>query len=139
MASPEVYAAFHDRLVAQWSTTPLVFENEAYETANTPTAFVYVEVFGDDLNQESVGAPGANMWLETGLTYLHVMVPSGTGTTLARTYARQLTNLFREQAVAAGLFMPEMSIGAGDPGRDFPNYWAMTVSIHWYRRDITGA
>jgi hypothetical protein len=33
--------------------------------------------------------------------------------------------------------MPEMSIGAGDPGRDFPNYWAMTTTVFWRRWDIT--
>jgi hypothetical protein len=64
------------------------------------------------------------------------MTPSGRGSRTARDYCNKLLYLFREQPIAQ-LFMPEMSIGAGDPGRDFPDYFAMTASIFWYRRDIT--
>jgi hypothetical protein len=33
--------------------------------------------------------------------------------------------------------MPEMSIGAGDPGRNFPDYFALTATIFWRRWDVT--
>lgn len=137
MASPTAFAAFHDTLVAEWEDTPLVFENEHYDLPNTPAPFLYVEIVGDEMNQDTIGAPGANMWLETGFTYIHVMVPSGAGTAAARGYANAALNLFREQAIG-GLNMPQMSIGAGEPGKDFPGYWALTATIIWDRRDITG-
>lgn len=136
MSSLTVYDAFEQRLTDQWSTTPLVFENQFYELPDTPAPFVYVEVFGDTYNQDTVGAPQNNEWLEQGVTYLHVMTPSGQGSRLARTYANSLLYLFREQPIG-NLFMPEMSIGAGDPGKDWPGYWAMSATIFWHRRDIT--
>jgi hypothetical protein len=135
MASLTAFDAFATRL-ADWTTTPVVFENEFYELPDEPAAFIYVEVFGDAYDQETTGAPGENMWQENGVTYLHVMVPSGRGSRLGRDYANQLLYLFREQPIST-LFMPEMSIGAGDPGRDFPNYWAMTTTVFWRRWDIT--
>jgi Bacteriophage related domain of unknown function len=135
MASLTAYDAFVTRL-ASWTICPVVYENQFFETSNEPAPFVYVEIFGDTYDQETLGAPRANQWLESGITYLHVMTPSGRGSRTARDYANQLLYLFREQPIAT-LFMPEMSIGAGDPGRDFPAYFAMTATIFWYRRDIT--
>lgn len=137
MSSLTAYDAFASRLAA-WGTTPVRFENEFCQDlldSNCP-AFVYVEVFGDTYDQDTMGAYQANEWLERGVTYLHVMTPSGQGSRQARQYANSLLYLFREQPIAT-LFMPEMSIGAGEPGKDFPNYFAITASIFWHRRDIT--
>lgn len=136
MSSLTAYDAFEVRLRTGWATTPLVMENEFYQLPDTPAPFVYVEIFGDTYDQDTLGAPQANEWLERGVTYLHVMTPSGQGTRLARQYANSLLYLFREQPIAT-LFMPEMSIGAGDPGKDWPGYFALTASIAWRRRDIT--
>lgn len=145
MASPEVFDAFQATLNAGWTQTGIVFENQfAQDYTEAGLPFVYVEVYGDTFNQESVGAPGQNMWREDGAAYLHVMVKSGDGSAQARTWAKQLLALFREQSIVVNattgeqLHMPQMSIGAGQPGRDFPGYWAMTATITWYRRDITG-
>lgn len=136
MSSLTAYDAFEQRLRSGWTQSPLVFENEFYELPDTPSPFVYVEIFGNSYDQETAGAPGANYWVEQGVTYLHVMTPSGRGSRDARNYANQLLYLFREQPIST-LFMPEMSIGAGDPGRDWPDYFAITASIFWHRRDIT--
>lgn len=136
MASVISFDAFHDRLVAAWTATPLVFENEKYDLPDIPSAFVYVEIWGDDFSQESFGAPQANHWVEHGTTSMHVMIPSGDGTRQARVYAGQLLALFREQPIGT-LVMPDMSIGEGSPGKDFPNYFALTASIHWSRRETT--
>ncbi|WP_416065416.1 hypothetical protein ACK9YZ_01320 [Rhizobium sp. ZK1] len=139
MSSFATFDAFHTRL-ADWTATPVIFENEFAQELlenNTP-AFVYVEIFGDSYDQESFGAAGSNMFLEEGVTWMHVMTPSGKGSALARQYADQLLNLFREQPIGE-LFMPQMSIGAGDPGQDFPNYFSIAAIIRWRRRDITGS
>jgi hypothetical protein len=141
MSSPTAFDAFKgvlDTYAASAGALPVRYENEFSQDlldANTP-AWVFVEVYDDSYRQDTMGAPGANVWEETGVTYLHVMVPSGEGSVSARTYARTLMNLFREKPIG-DLFMPEMSIGAGQPGRDFPNYFAMTLTISWTRRDIT--
>ena len=138
MASPEAYDAFHDTLVPGWTATPVIFENDPVPAPDTAAPFLYVEIVGDTFDQETIGAPGANTWLESGFTYIHVMVPNKTGSRAARAYAKDVLALFREQSIA-GLNMPRMSIGAGEPGRDFPKYWALTATIIWDRRDITGS
>ncbi len=135
MSSLTAYDAFVGRLGA-WNLSPVVFENEFYQLPDTPAPFVYVEIFGDTYDQDTMGAPQANEWLERGVTYMHVMTPSGQGTRQARQYANSLLYLFREQPIST-LFMPEMSIGAGEPGKDWPGYFALTASISWHRRDIT--
>lgn len=141
MSSPSAFAAFKGVLDAYAATPgalPVRYENDMVEDllgANTPS-WVYVEVWGDRYDQDTQGAPGANVWVESGVCYLHILVPSGNGSAEARDHAARLMQLFREKPVG-GLFMPEMSVGAGDPGRSFPNYWAMTLSIYWTRRDIT--
>ncbi|WP_377299673.1 hypothetical protein [Rhizobium sp. SGZ-381] len=142
MASAETFDAFKGVLDAEWTATALVFENETgQELVEAGLPFVYVEIYGSSYDQQSVGSPGSNLWLEQGSTWLHVMVPSGKGSRQARIWAKQLIDLFREQSIIAvpatgeQLFMPEMSIGAGEPGRDFPQYFAMTATIQWYRRD----
>lgn len=134
MSSTAAFTAFSTRL-ASWTTTPVIYENQFYEPTNS--AFVFVEVFGDTYDQETTGAPQANMWHETGATLVHVLVPAGSGTATARTYANSLMYLFREQDIGAGINITEASIGAGDPGRDFPNYWATTLLLNWRRYDIT--
>jgi hypothetical protein len=143
MSSPTAFDAFKgvlDTYAAGPGALPVRYENDFCQDlldANTP-AWVYVEVYGDSYRQDTTGAPGANVWEETGVTYAHVLVPSGEGSSSARIYARTLMNLFREKPID-GLFMPEMSLGAGNPGRDFPNYWSLALTIYWTRRDITSA
>lgn len=144
MASPDVYDAFEARLRANWTATPLAFENEPRQhLVEAGEPFVYVEIFGDDFNQATAGAPGANLWHERGSTFMHVMIPSGQGSKQARAWAKDLLDLFREQEVVVdaisgeALDMPEMSIGAGEPGEDIPNYWALTAAIHWQRHEAT--
>jgi hypothetical protein len=136
MSSAATFDAFHDRLTAEWAQTPIVFENEEYEMSGEPAPFVYVEIYGDTYNQESFGAPQANQFLETGVTYLHVLMPKGMGTRDGRVMADGLCNLFREQP-QNGVFVQDMSIGSGEPARAFPNYYSMAVTLHWHRRDIT--
>lgn len=135
MASPETFDAFAERL-EDWTQTNIVFENDRYDLPDEPTPFVYVEIFGDTYEQDTFGAPGNNMWIERGTTLMHVMIPSGQGSRTGRVIANDLLYLFREQPIST-LFMPEMSIGAGSPGQDWPNYFALTASIQWHRRDIT--
>jgi hypothetical protein len=136
MSSQTAFDAFAGRLAA-WTDTPVVFENDPDQnTPDTPAPFVYAEIYGDSYNQETMGAPQANVWLERGVTYLHVMVPTGWGSRQARVYANDLLYLFREQSIA-GMVMTEMSIGAGKPEQSFGNYFSIAATIFWERHDIT--
>lgn len=133
MASAEVYSPVHDHLVANFTNAPLVFENEDTPLADTPAAWVKVEMFGDIYQQETIGAPGDNLWRETGTILMRVFVPRGTGTVVARQHARALVDLFREVEIA-GIHFGAGSIAADDSGSD-GNYFAMEASVAFYRDD----
>jgi hypothetical protein len=125
-----------DTYAADPGALPVRYENEFVQDlldANT-AAWLYVEVYGDFFDQASIGAEPvtANRWREGGVVFLHVMVPSGSGSGLARGYAGELLELFQGQEID-GVRFRDASIGEGEPGRDFPNYWAMAASIEWER------
>lgn len=134
MSSTAAYDAIKARL-DEWAETPVVYEDPFYELPATPAAFVFVEIFGTSYGQETLGAPGNNMWLEEGVAYLHVMIPSGQSSRDARLIADRLLTLFRERPAGA-LRVTESDIGKGEPGAQFAQYWAMTVTLYWHRYDI---
>lgn len=136
MSSPSAFDAIHDHLVAQWSATPLVFENENWPTPDNPEPFVFVEIFGDfyDLASIGAGSVAANRWREAGQLLMHVMTPSGEGSRGARTTAKQILDLVRGQEIA-GVIFRECSIGAGEPGTADGNYFRMTATANWERDD----
>lgn len=138
MASPEAFDAVKGVLDFSWSETFVMFENDGLSDPDAQDHFVYVEVAGDIYEQDTFGSPGQNEWVEDGAVYLHVMAPSGTGSRDARAIAKRLMDLFRERPVGE-MHFGRMSIGAGEPGRSFPNFYAMTLTIAFDRRDLTGA
>ncbi|TJV51155.1 MAG: hypothetical protein E5Y01_16340 [Mesorhizobium sp.] len=137
MSSVIAFDTISQRLIASWTATPLVFENDPYDLPNAPAAFVYVEIWaipgGFDQASIGAGARDDNLWREYGTLDMHVMVPKGTGSRDAREKAGQLIDLFRGFEIGDLTFL-EASIGEGQPGRSFANHWAMTASISW-RRD----
>lgn len=134
MASPEAFDVVEQQIADLWNVTPVVFENDDYQLPDVPTEFVYVEIYGDFYDQISLGAEPRedNLWREGGQVYLHVMTPNGTGSRRARVLAKQLVGLFRGQDIDSVTFR-DASIGAGDPGRTFANYYAMTAIVNFER------
>lgn len=133
MSSYTAFEVIEQYLTAQWSTTPLVFENDRFHLPGTPAPFVYVEIVGNTYDQASIGGGQSdNLWREFGQLYLHVMTPNGSGSGQARQYCDQLLALFVGQDIGTLTFR-EASIGMGEPGQTFANYYAMTASITWYR------
>ncbi|MER9471089.1 hypothetical protein [Mesorhizobium sp. M0520] len=134
MASPEAFDVVEQQIADLWNVTPVVFENDDYQLPDVPGEFVYVEIYGDFYDQISLGAERRedNLWREGGQVYLHVMTPNGTGSRRARVLAKQLIGLFRGQDIDAVTFR-DASIGAGDPGRAFANYYAMTATVNFER------
>lgn len=132
MSSPQAFDGIHDYLAALWTATPIVFENEPSPIANTPAAWVLVEIFGDFYGQTSIGAAPqtANRWSEAGQVLMHVLTPNETGSRAGRVYAKQLIDLFRGQEIA-GIRFRDASIGAGQRGTQDGNYYRMTATIDW--------
>jgi hypothetical protein len=144
MSSFITYDTIEQYLNAQWAgacaaasldVTALVYENFDTDLPDDPAHFVFVEVVGDTFDQESIGAEPrtGNLFREWGQLYLNVMTRNGIGTGLARKYATALVNLFQGLDVGTLTFR-EASIGAGQPGKNFANYYAMTATVNW-RRD----
>lgn len=136
MSSPAAFDAIHDYLVANWNATPLHFENEDWDTAASPAALLYVEIFSSIYDQASIGAGTrqTNLWREDGTVSLHVLVPNNTGTSAARSLAKLAADLFRGDPIASMRF-GQISLGAGEPGERDGNYYRMTATIDWERDD----
>jgi hypothetical protein len=134
MSSDVVYSAIKNFLTAIWTAVPLVFENENYDLPDDPSPYVYVEISGNLYAQQSIGATSSvsNLWREQGLLWIHVFVPSGTGSLLARQYAKQIADLFRGKELLSGkLIFRDISIGMGQTADEDGNYWRLSVSIEW--------
>lgn len=138
MSSDTVYTAVHDHLVANWTTTPILFENENAEpqtdSGGVPEAYVMVEMTGSLYEAASIGAGSDtdNLYREEGSVFLHVFVPSGLGSTTARAHAKALVNLFRGLDLANGTvrFLGG-SIGRGAPGTEDGNWWRLGASVDY--------
>ena len=84
MSSPDAFSAFKavlDGYVAGPGGLPVRYENQFCQDlidADTP-AWVYVEIYGDTYRQDTTGAPGANVWEETGVTFAHIMCRAARG------------------------------------------------------------
>ena len=134
MSSLTAYEAVRNHLEANWTDTPLVFENEEWPLPRNTNTFVFVEIFGDSYEQISIGADPqtTNQWREYGQVLVHVLVPGGEGTRKAREHAKTIVDLFRGRDIG-GLRFRDASIGAGEPGDRDGNYFRMTASLEWER------
>ncbi len=140
MSTDIVYDAVEAFLVANWTTTPLVFENpqNPYPQPGpdgVPIPWVKVEIAGNVYDQVSIGAgsPADDSWREEGQLWLHVFVPAGSGSRKARQIATALTWLFRGAQLDPDIEFRDMSVGLGEPGDDYGNTWRLSVSIDWFR------
>lgn len=146
MASGVVYAAVRTFLAANWTTTPIAFENE--EKASNGTSippspavpWVDVEMTGTVYGQQSIGAGNQrdNRWDEEGLLFLHIMMPKGEGSSVPRGYAKTLADLLTgNTSVLAGLEFTDAHIGRGITSRLDGNWYGNTLSIEWRWVDAT--
>ncbi len=138
MSTATAYSAIKSYLDANWMTTSLAYENDEYVVPDTPTAFVFVEISGQNYARASIGASefSDNLWREEGSLWLHVMIPSGQGSLVARTYAQSLIDLLRDAELLNGrLVFLDASVGLGEQGQLNGNYWRLTASIDW-RLDV---
>lgn len=136
MASGAVFDAIKIYLQGAWTTTPLRFENENYQINGA--SFVDIQMTGTLYGQQSIGAHtiAANRWDEEGVLWLHVLVPVGTGAHDARTYAKQLADLFRGLLLLNdSLEFGDAFIGKGQAGVEDGAYFRVSVYINWRRVD----
>jgi hypothetical protein len=141
MSSEAVYATIRTHLQDNWTTTPIAWENEVFTQPEPPAPFLFVEITADLLDQRSIGAPTGNLWREMGALHLHLFAPFGTGSTIARTYLRQLVDLFRGRDIA-DLTFTSAAIGIGETAQRGERgvadgaWWRISASVMW-ERDLT--
>lgn len=145
MASGAVSAAIEDYLSANWTTTPILFENKSAAEDGTTlppdvaTAFIQLSFTGQSYGQASLGASvqANNRWDESGVLFLDVLVPINSGSRTARTYAKSLCDLFRGLTLLSGsLEFRDATIGEGSKSDKYSgNYFTIPVDIHWRRID----
>jgi hypothetical protein len=133
MTTATAYSAIRAHLEANWTTTPLAWDNEEFAPTQD-AAFVMVQVTGDQWDQMSIGAGDRldNRWEEEGELLLSVIVPTGTGTLLARQHAEALANIFRGLQLGEIEFR-DISIGLGVVAEDRGPWWLLPVRINWIR------
>ena len=120
-------SAIRSRMQANWSATPIVWENAPSEPA-AGTPFVFFEVLGGDAFQASIGAPSSRLYRHTGVIQAHVFTPVNKGSKDSLQYADSIAAIFRGQTFGGVLcFAPR--IGSGAPADDDGNWWRVTVTI----------
>ena len=76
--------AIRDRLAANWTTTPISFQNEPFDpptdpNSGNPAPWVALEVIGNDSELRAAGTPGDHVWIYRGHILVHVFVPVNAG------------------------------------------------------------
>lgn len=121
-------AAVVPDLMTSWPN--LAFQKPAPEPG---VAWVAIEMTSTVL--EPIELAGG-VWEETGILWVHLFVPWGTGSEYARQLSKDFANVFRSLAPAPTTYL---RASFGDGGRDDVdgNWWRMTTSIEWQYQDIT--
>ena len=134
MASNTARTVFREYLEELWSTCPMAWENEPFARPKD-LPWVMVRFRGALYDVASIGGGVAdnNRWVEEGQTYLAVMVPAGTGTAVASTYAEALALLFRGQTLAGNMRLQTISIGDDQMEDEDGNWWPLVVRVDWVR------
>ncbi len=137
MASDVVYEAIEAYLRANWTETPLQFENENFDIPSS-REWVMVEMAGTVYGQQTIGADNQadNRWDEEGLLWLHVLVQAGSGSQLARRRCKALADLFRGALLLDdSLEFMDADIGIGAQGDDEGSTYRLSVSVDWRRME----
>lgn len=136
MSSDIVFTAIQDYLVANFTAAPLVFENDPPFLPEPPSLWVWVEVYDIMFDQVSMGSgsPLTELWREEGSVICHVMAPTGTGTSAARTMATNIARLFVGLQLQPGIRFQRISLASDTDSWD-GNYWGFSCRAEWWRED----
>jgi len=134
MATDIVYDAIRAFLELNAPSIDFRFENEDVDPPKDQL-FVNVELAGDIMEQESIGAgePAENRWRESGTLLLHYVVPAGSGSREARKQARVVGDLFRGLELVPEIQFTTISTGFGDGGDHAGQFCVLPQSIAWFR------
>lgn len=131
-----VVNAVEARLEANWTHCPVFGVNSKGDTPADGSPFVQVSYPVANGEQLTVGAPGANVYRETGAFRLMVNARRGKGVAIGLAWADELAALFRgKEFGGVQTFAP--SSPAIDDRNDQGNFFTLSVSVP-YTADILG-
>ncbi len=139
MSRTNVRTAVRTHLDANWTTTPLVYQNTLTEppatTAGNLQPWVYVEISFNGTDQWSIGEEDRtdNRWREDGSVFFHLFTPAGAGVEVSDQYADAMVELFRGVQLSPDIEFRDFTSDIGGPGDDNGNYYRVTVAVEWVR------
>lgn len=141
-------AAMRARFVANWTETPIAFQNETPQDIDgnaitpwppqngegQPLPWVYFEVLTTQSDIRGAGMPGNNIWLTRGYIYAHVFTQEGYGYSESLRLAEMAGEIFRAQTFyqdgqgSKVLCMAPMTDG-GASDADNGNQFRVTMAV----------
>jgi hypothetical protein len=86
--------AIRNRLNAQWTTTPIAWDNVEFDRPDN-SAYIQLVIQDSGTKQASMGAPDSNWFRSNGLLIIMIFVPLNQGDKVALEMADVLTAIFR--------------------------------------------
>lgn len=134
MASSAPAAAIEARLKANWThaAIPILAPDDLDNPPNPPQAFVVLEFPGGVAEQITIGAPGANIFRETGAFMIHIQVPDADAdrAATARGYAGEIAAIYRGKQFSGvccwAPYPPAEDTAANGL------YWGLSFSVPYY-------
>ena len=133
MSSPAPFDDVRNRLTAAALGYSIAWPNTVFKRPQPPAPWLRVECTSNVIGPIEVGG---GVWQEDGTAYIDVFVPAGSGTDLARTIAKNVSNAFRGVAAQPVVYLGG-SIGAGQIAEADGMWWCLTVSVDWKYQDTT--
>lgn len=127
MAAQVVKDAFAGRLVQGVTDLPMPATNTS-EAPKDGSAYMVLQFPVTNSEPITVGAPGENIYRDTGVARVVINVPSGSGLAQAGAWADQICNLFRG-ATFEGVRCYAPSAGPEDDRNDNGVYYQQSVVI----------
>ena len=136
MALKLVVDAVEARLAAAWDRCPVYGVNLQGDTPDDAGPFLQVSYPVANGEQLTVGAPGANVYRETGAFRITVNAERGAGLSEGLAWAEELAALFRgKEFGGVQTFAP--SSPAIDDRNDQGNYYTLSIAVP-YQADLFG-
>jgi hypothetical protein len=136
MAQQAVMIAVAARLGSPWSsadgsTVPVFDPNTTGETPADGSPFVTIQYPVALSEQKSIGAPGSNVWRETGAIRFVVSVARAGGVSQGGRWCDEIAILFRgRQFASVNTWAPTSPVL--DDSNAIGNYWLLTFAVPYY-------
>jgi len=137
MSSKSVRDAINNYLAANWIATPVLpLDNVMAQAPPLSTGpWLTLEFISIDEEQKSLGAPGQNIYRETGAITFHLFIASGDDINTALTLLDTLRDLFRGQSIN-GVVIESIGAPNTQPGSvaisTTGNWSGSAVQIEYY-------